>query len=307
MRYKDTSAFGITENDITVTAGGSQFGTSSSGRKENGRGVLRSGGKTFTRWQVDPVPRQEVKEGEKAPPSEWMVGLDDGSGLTNEALARTVAPSKLAAVLAKALDDLEKSPPPANEPKTSRTSGQRPLSVNGTPALGIGTGAGRLLVTKAKPHRVLRLEAYDLHEDLSDMKEQLENGEVPTAPRKVTTGPLASGDGEGMDLTPIVAGAAVAAMFDTLVEYADQLKDATDHGINFTLDGADEMDCSPSGCTVTQNFTGEVSSIARKERVTKGEVTAVMSATFSIDGKPAGQCTSPQRTFPSGATTSRAP
>ncbi|WP_123457726.1 Hint domain-containing protein [Streptomyces sp. PanSC19] len=298
LRYKDTSAFGITENDITVTASGSQFGTTSSGRKENGRGVLRIGGKTFMRWEVDPAPRQEVKAGEKAPPSEWMVGMDDGSSLTNEALARTIAPSKLAAVLAKALDDLEKSPPPANEPKTSNKAGQRPLSVNGTPALGIDTAAGRLLVTKAKPHRVLRLEAYDLREDLADMKEQLENGEVLTAPRKVTTGPLASGDGEGMDLTPIVADDAVAAMFDTLVEYADQLKDATDHGINFTLDGAGEMDCSPSGCTATQNFTGEVSSIARKERVTKGEVTAVMSATFSIDGKPAGQCTSPQRTFP---------
>ncbi|MFD4948900.1 polymorphic toxin-type HINT domain-containing protein [Streptomyces sp. NPDC058409] len=297
LRYKDTSAFGITENEITTTASGSQFSTPSSGQDDNGRDVLRIGDKTFMRWQVDPAPREEVKEGEKAPPSEWMVGLDDGSELMDEALARTIAPPKLADVLAKALADLEKSPPPASESKTSSTSGQQPLSVNGTPALGIDTSAGRLLVTKEKPHRVLRLEAYDLRENLSDMRDQLENGEAPTAPRKVTTGPLASGDGEGMDLTPILADAA-DKMFDTLVEYADQLKDATDHGINFTLDGAGEMDCSSSGCTATQNFTGEVSSIARKERVTQGAVTAVMSATFSIDGKPAGQCTSPQRTFP---------
>ncbi|MFD7770917.1 polymorphic toxin-type HINT domain-containing protein [Streptomyces sp. NPDC059787] len=297
LRYKDTSAFGITENDITVTAGGSQFSTPSSGRTDQGRDVLRIGGKTFTRWQVDPAPREDVAAGEKAPPSEWTVGTDDGSELMDEALARTIAPSSLAAVLTKALDDLGRSPSSADESKTSSTSGQRPLSVNGTPALGIDTSAGRLLVTKEKPHRVLRLEAYDVREDLSDMREQLENGEVPTAPRRVTTGPLASGDGEGMDLTPVLADAA-DKMFDTLVEYAGQLEDATDRGITFTLDGAGEMDCSPSGCTATQNFTGEVSSIARKERVTKGEVTAVMSATFSIDGKPAGQCTSPQRTFP---------
>ncbi|NUV77831.1 polymorphic toxin-type HINT domain-containing protein [Streptomyces fungicidicus] len=298
LRYKDTSAFGITDNDITVTASGSQFGTTSSGRSDSGRDVLRIGGRKFMRQQVDPAPREEVKEGEKAPPSEWMVGLDDGSELLDEALARTMAPQQLAVVLAKALDDLKESPPPsASEAKASGTSGQRPLSVNGTPALGIDTSAGRLLVTKEKPHRVLRLEAYDLREDLSDLKDQLENGKEPTAPRKVTTGPLESGDGEGMDLTPILGNSA-DKMFDTLVEYADQLKDATDHGINFTLDGAGEMDCSSSGCTATQNFTGEVSSIARKERVTQGEVTAVMSATFSIDGKPAGQCTSPQRTFP---------
>ncbi|MEV5731120.1 hypothetical protein ACFV83_22790 [Streptomyces pharetrae] len=297
LRYKDTSVFGITENEITVTASGSQFGTTSSGRKENGRDVLRIGGRTFMRWHVDPAPREEVAAGAKAPPSEWTVGMDDGSELMDETLARTIAPSKLAAVLANALSDLEKSPSPTNEPETSSTSGRQPLSVNGTPALGVDTSAGRLLVTKEKPHRVLRLEAYDPLEDLSEMADKLQKGEVPTTPRRVTTGPLASGDSEGMDLTPILADAA-DKMFDTLVEYADQLKDATDRGITFTLDGAGEMDCSPSGCTATQNFTGEVSSIARKERVTKGEVTAVMSATFSIDGKPAGQCTSPQRTFP---------
>ncbi|MER5556265.1 hypothetical protein ABT001_32195 [Streptomyces sp. NPDC002793] len=298
LRYKDTSTLGITENDITVTADGSQFGTTSSGRNDSGRDVLRIGGKKFTRWQVDPAPRKDVAAGEKAPPSEWTVGLDDGSKLMDEALARTIAPPKLAAVLDKALHGLEKSPPPvANDAKTSGAPGQRPLTVNGTPALGINTSAGHLLVTKEKPHRVLRLEAYDLRDGLADMKDKLENGEAPTSPRTVTTGPLAAGDGEGMDLTPIVAGAA-DKMFDTLVAYADQLENATDRGITFTLDGAGEMDCNPEGCTATQSFTGEVTSIARRERVTKGEVTAVMSATFTIDGKPAGECTSPQRTFP---------
>ncbi|MEU4065560.1 polymorphic toxin-type HINT domain-containing protein [Streptomyces wedmorensis] len=290
VHYKDTSSFGITENTFTVTASGSTYGTTKSGRGDTGRDVLRIGGKTFTRWQTDPAPSRDVGAGEKAPPSEWIVGLDDGSKLMDEALARTIAPSKLAAVLAKALADLEKSPSPANEPKS-------PQSVNGAPALGIDTSAGRLLVTKSKPHRVLRLEAYDLRDGLADVRDQLENGEAPTAPRRVTTGPLASGGAEGMDLTPVLADAA-DRMFDRLVEYADQLKDATDRGITFTLDGSGEMDCGPTGCTATQAFTGEVTSIARKERVTRGEVTAVMNATFSIDGKPAGSCTSPQRTFP---------
>ncbi|MFJ5832773.1 Hint domain-containing protein [Streptomyces sp. NPDC093089] len=292
VHYKDTSSFGITENTFTVTAAGSTYGTTESGRRDTGRDVLRIGGKTFTRWQTDPAPSTDVAAGEKAPPSEWIVGLDDGSKLMDEALARTVAPSKLAAVLAKALAELEKSPSPspANESKS-------PQSVNGAPALGIDTSAGRLLVTKEKPHRVLRLEAYDIREDLADVRDQLENGETPTAPRRVTIGPLADGGAEGMDLTPVLADAA-DKMFDTLIEYADQLKDATDRGITFTLDGAGEMNCGPSGCTATQAFTGEVTSIARKERVTKGEVTAVMNATFSIDGQPAGSCTSPQRTFP---------
>lgn len=298
LQYKDTSTVGIAENTLTVTAAGSTYGTTSSGPSDNGRDVLRIGGKKFTRWQVDPSPKKDPAAGEKAPPSEWIVGLDDGSELMDEALARTLPPSKLAAVLDKALTDLEKSPPPAANGSTATgTDGQRPLSVNGTPALGIDTSAGRLLVTKQKPHRALRLEAYDLRDGLADMRDQLENGETPTAPRTVTAGPLASGGTKGMDLAPVLADAA-DKMFDTLVEYADQLEDATDRGITFTLDSAGEMDCSPKGCTATQSFTGDVSSIARRERVTKGEVSAVMSATFSIDGKPAGECTSPQRTFP---------
>ncbi|MFD5343910.1 restriction endonuclease fold toxin [Streptomyces anulatus] len=297
LSYEDTSALGITENEITVSAAGSQFGTVSTRAVDSGRDVLRIGGKKFTRWQVDPAPRKDVAAGEAAPPSEWIVGLDDGSELMDEALARAAAPSKLAAVLDRALADPENPPQPVNGPRASSTSGQRPLSVNGTPALGIDTSAGRLLVTEEKPHRVLRLEAYDLRDGLADMRDRIEDGEEPTAPRTVTTGPLASGDAEGMDLTPVLADA-TDKMFDTLVEYADQLEAATDRGITFTLDGAGEMDCSPDGCSATQNFTGEVTSIARRERVTKGEVTAVMSATFTIDGKPAGECTSPQRTFP---------
>ncbi|MFE4608852.1 hypothetical protein ACFRK5_10920 [Streptomyces niveus] len=133
LRYKDTSTLGITENDITVTAGG----------------------KKFTRRQADPAPRKDMAAGEKAPPSEWIVGLDDGSELMDEALARTIAP-----------------------PKRERNTRAHHRHLSRPPAGDEG-----------KPHRVLRLEAYDLREYLSDLRDQLENGEEPTAPRTVTTGP----------------------------------------------------------------------------------------------------------------------
>lgn len=92
LQYKDSSAFGITENTLTVTAAGSTYGTTNSGPSDHARDVLRIGGKKFTRWQVDPAPRNRPAAGEKAPPSEWSVGLDDGSTLTDEALARTLPP-----------------------------------------------------------------------------------------------------------------------------------------------------------------------------------------------------------------------
>ncbi|MBL3671483.1 hypothetical protein JL475_37510, partial [Streptomyces sp. M2CJ-2] len=113
LRYKDTSAFGITDNDITVTASGSQFSTPSSGRNDNGRDVLRIGGKTFLRWQKDPAPAAETdpeagSDGEAGgtQPSEWTDGLDDGSVLVDEAQSRSMAPGELAAELSEALTSL---------------------------------------------------------------------------------------------------------------------------------------------------------------------------------------------------------
>ncbi|MFF3325201.1 Hint domain-containing protein [Streptomyces sp. NPDC002889] len=284
LRYRDTAIAGITERDITVTASGSQFGTTGSGNKEHDHDVLRIGGKTFTRWQVDPAPDQDVEPGTRTP-GEWSVGYEDGSKLLSKVLDQRPSPSTLAAQLSKALEELGDVP-------QADDSEQRPLTVNGTPALGIDTSTGRLLVTEQKPHRVLRLEPYDL----SELAERFQNGEAPTEIPQVTTGPLAEGDSEGMDLIPIV-GDAVVTMFDTLLKQAKQLNRASDSGINFTLDGSGDMNCGPAGCSVNQKFTGEVTSGAQT-RITDGRVTAIVSATFTIGGQPAGRCTSTPSTFP---------
>ncbi|MGW2104191.1 Hint domain-containing protein [Streptomyces olivaceoviridis] len=297
LRYKDTSAYGITENEITVTAGGSQFGTTGNPGRDakTYKDVLRIGGKTFMRHQVDPaLPPEADREGgadSKARPGRWALGMDDGDVLVDEALTRTEKPSKLAADLSKALASLEKDPSPSRYDTKLRKK-----MVSGTRGLGIDTSAGRLWVTESQPHRVLRLEPYDLRQSISDVEGQMEKGEEPRTIPRVTSGPLASRGSEGFDLVPL-SGQDAEKMLDTLVEYAEQLKDATDDGISFSLSGSGDMTCSSAGCRDTERFTGEVSSKAREKRVTDGRVTAFMSARFSIDGKPAGQCTSEPRTF----------
>ncbi|MFG3409292.1 hypothetical protein [Streptomyces sp. NPDC048142] len=287
LRYKDTSAFGITENEITVTAGGSKYGTAGSGNSRHDRDLLSVGGKTFLRWQKNPAPGPGAESGAREKPSAWMAGLDDGSTLVKESLDRTLPPPKLADVLTKALAEVAKNPTPASRAE------ERPRSVQGTPARAANTPAGRLLVTKDLPHRVLRLESYDPREAL----DQYRNGETPTEIPRVTTGPLAGGQAEGMDLTPLT-GDDVKPMFDDLLERTKQLKDATDRGINFTLNGSGKLSCGAGGCSVDQSFTGQISAKAREQRVTGGKVTAVLSATFTIGGRPAGSCTSSHGTFP---------
>ncbi|MFD7127346.1 MULTISPECIES: Hint domain-containing protein [Streptomyces] len=282
LRYQDTSVAGILERDITVTAGGSRFGTTSSGNERHDLNVLQIGGKSFSRWKVDPNPDEDVKPGTKVP-GKWRVEQYDNSDIPYGKIAHKPSPPKLAAQLAKALGAFGDSPQPdAAKP--------RPLTVDGTPALGIETSAGRLLITKREPHRVLRLEPYTP----SEMVDRYQQGETEIP--RVTTGPLADGDSEGMELTPIT-GSAVDTMFDTLVKYADQLKDATDEGITFSLDSAGDLQCGSSGCTASTSFTGKVYGKAKK-RIVDGQVTAVMTVTFTIGGKNAGRCTSKPVTLP---------
>ncbi|MFE2436222.1 polymorphic toxin type 17 domain-containing protein [Streptomyces sp. NPDC059409] len=285
LRYDDVSSYGITKNEITVTAGGSKFGVTSSGNKEHDHDILSVGGTTYLRWQKDPSPDSGTEAGTRTP-SRWEAGLDEGDVLAKETLARTPSPPQLADVLSKALTELEKAP------STADTSADGPRSVNGTPALAADTSAGRLLVSKDTPHRVLRLEPYDWHE----LADELKDGRIPGALPKVTTGPLAAGDGEGMDLTPIT-GDAVDAMFETLLDYTKALKDAKVSGINFDFDGRGKVQCSTTGCTYAQSFTATVTPRVREERLVDGKVSAVLSATFTVGGRPAGKCASSPKTF----------
>ncbi|MGO4431163.1 hypothetical protein AB4Z54_73375, partial [Streptomyces sp. MCAF7] len=56
LRYEESSSADTTKRDITVTASGSRFGTMGHGQKSLDREILNVGGKTFTRWRVDPAP-----------------------------------------------------------------------------------------------------------------------------------------------------------------------------------------------------------------------------------------------------------
>ncbi|MFJ4463111.1 hypothetical protein [Streptomyces sp. NPDC088928] len=83
LTYQDTSAFGVTENQITATAGGSKYGTTSSGGKRLEQGLLNVDGKTFMRWSQDPAPPPGAESGK---PGKWMADHADKDSLVQEAL-----------------------------------------------------------------------------------------------------------------------------------------------------------------------------------------------------------------------------
>ncbi|MGW1185175.1 hypothetical protein ACWD7Y_14515 [Streptomyces drozdowiczii] len=302
LRYQDSGTAPM-RRDVTVTASGSRFGTVDYGSTELAQEVLHIGGRTFTRQQG-----ADSGTGSDEGASDKWAAEDDDAGVTTEMVEHMPAPPDLATQLSKALDKLEGTPAP--------TGSAQPPAVHGTPALAVDTSAGRLLVTAKKPHRVLRLESYgpagsagasDGSAQSASLRSRTvtaqgdEEDEDSSESPEVTDGPLEGGDSEGLDLAP-VAENAVDPMFDTLEKQTKELKNATDSGITLALSSGGTVKCSSGGCTAKNSFAGTITTSA-KSRLVSGKVTAVMTASFSIDGKAAGRCTSPQSSFSVSGTT----
>lgn len=294
LRYKDSSAAGLTRRDVTVTAAGSRYGTTGLGGSGLDREILHVGGKTFTRRQAEPDDKAA---------NTWNAGDEGGgTGPAQELVERRPSPAVLAMLLSQVLDEAADVPAARGE-----SAGRRP-TVNGTPALAVDTSAGRLLVTEKKPHRVLRLEPYGVSRRTGSSTGSTEQTswnvrpaaapdlrEQPSDTPDVTEGPLRGSDSEGMDLTP-VTGDATEPMFSTLEKQTKELENATDSGISLSLSGSGNVRCGSGGCTASNSFAGQITTSA-KGRLTGGNVTAVMTASFTIDGRGAGQCTSAQGSF----------
>ncbi|WP_203598863.1 hypothetical protein [Streptomyces sp. SID7909] len=287
LRYRDSGDDPV-KRDITVTASGSRFGAVEVGSSGLAREVLHIGGRTFTRAK-DSV-------------SGAWAAADESDSVTQETVGHMPAPPDLATALSKALDRLEGTPAPSES--------AQPPAVDGTPALAVDTSAGRLLITKQKPHRVLRLESYgpsrsggtsggsaeaaSVRQAAAIVRADSEDEDPPEIP-ELTDGPLADSDSAGLDLAP-VAEDAIDPMYDTLEKQTEELKNATDSGIALTLSSGGTVKCGSGGCTAKNSFSGHITTSA-KSRLISGKVTAVMTASFSIDGRSAGRCTSSQSSF----------
>ncbi|WP_330242094.1 hypothetical protein [Streptomyces sp. NBC_00525] len=284
LRYKDDLPGGMMEREVTVTSAGSRFGSNGFGSAELDREFLNVGGKTFTRWRLDPAA-----EAGKKKPSRWDAGADVNDGLTDELTEHRPAPPELAASLLQALADLE-----ANPGSDGYTSEHR--NVDGVPARALDTPAGRMVITAGEPYRLLRLERPE--GAAAGGSARTVNYAVPAEDDAESTGngPFDGKDTVALDLEP-VGPAEAPAMYDTLEKQTKELSQAGDSGISLSMRGDGSVRCSAGGCTATGHFSGQITTDA-KARLTGGRITAVMTSTFTIDGRSGGSCTSPAATFP---------
>lgn len=278
VHYTDKS---ITQQkrDITTTQFGEQFGvTGYQGLEKDDQGVLRVGGKIYTKFQ-----RETGKLGE------WKTGDPNDNYMYGDLIKAFPPPRDLSAKLSSALADLPDLPAPTDPDLPA-------LTIGGVPALRADTSAGTLYVAKDAPYRVLRLEPQGLLSP-SRLHSLTALPSLPALPTQQVGPGSVGADSEGMDVSPIDDDQA-DQMYDTLAENTKGLSDAVDAEINFSLTAAGTFNCSAAGCNVLESFTGTLSTDART-RITSGQVTAKLTVTnVAIDGRPAGGCVSPPSTIP---------
>jgi hypothetical protein len=280
----------MVKREVTVTAAGSRFGSSGFGREELDREIVSVDGKTFTRWRVDPAATDGAKK-----PSVWDARTGPDSGLTEELTKHRPSPPELANQYFDALTELEEKPPVGGYSSTSRT-------VDGTEAQALETPAGQLVITRKEPYRVLRLEPPSGFVPGAAPSRSVDPASYTTTRTAAegdsgqSAGPFDGADTLALDVEPVTEADA-PAMYDTLEEQARELSKAGDSGISLSLNGSGTVRCSSGGCTATGNFSGQITGDA-KSRLVGGQVTATMTATFSIDGQSGGSCTSAAGTFP---------
>ncbi|KDN82238.1 hypothetical protein KCH_59470 [Kitasatospora cheerisanensis KCTC 2395] len=265
-------------NDVTVTPHGEKYGTSHlTGRTmesdTNSQDLLSIGGKDYSRWHASDLDLRL-----------WTYdGLGDrtadgGSRLTQE-MSLYETPADLAKRFSAALADRPRLPS-AKAPETT--------DVNGVPALRADTTSGYLYVSRDAPYRFLRWEPPSAMNFHLPKDGQLSRAMEANSPLWETS---------SVDLST-VAPAEVGAMYDGLEKYAKDLRTARYGSLDFDKSGDSGVNCDAAGCHVRETVTAKIlqgDTVVRKLSQVNVQLTV---GKLSIDGRPAGSCSSGPQPLP---------
>jgi hypothetical protein len=167
--------------------------------------------------------------------------------------------------------------------------------VDGVPAMRAHAPGGDITITRDSPYRVLNF----------DPSGTATTGALPSwrsSRAELAAAPTSSARGGDVTIARLLAdldgGAASGAVAPTSLSarqadgvYADteaqtpKLVGAVDPSKQFSMTSSAQGECSAAGCTITSNFTTSGGSSS-----SSGQVNAEMTATATINGLPAGEC-----------------
>ncbi|MGH3938551.1 MAG: polymorphic toxin-type HINT domain-containing protein [Pseudonocardiaceae bacterium] len=285
VHYKSSLSGGSTTADVVVTSYGDSLGIIS--RSGSQYGMLAIGEELYLKAPDGFLPDVETNLPVSVLKGKWVTG---SSWLANSVAQWPPSPSVLAGYFRDALAKTTDFP----------STDDPDISIDGITALQASTPAGDLYVTSDAPYRVLR---YVPHDSTTTFSAPNFSSLSPLSGPSVSSvkGFLAQGDDassepdspsgelDEMDFDPM-SSVDVDHAYDELERNLEQLSDAVDIDRRPTLQGDPRLVCGPGGCTVTIDVTtGQTS-----------RLTVALIGTFSVEGQPAGSCTSNAALPPGG-------
>ncbi|MCL2586099.1 MAG: hypothetical protein FWE35_27000 [Streptosporangiales bacterium] len=149
--------------------------------------------------------------------------------------------------------------------------GSAPDTINGTPVLAAHTARGTLYVARNAPYRIVALTP---------------GGSGSSTTAAVRAGPVLASEASAAMAFPEENENGVTAAVQDATSDASQLSTAINTDISFSSKGSAQVNCSAGGCETTDTETTSVTGSS----VRSASVNAVMNATFTIQGQPAGTC-----------------
>ncbi|QTD97053.1 DNA/RNA non-specific endonuclease [Streptomyces cyanogenus] len=280
VRYRTaTDGAGWTEARVTTT--GEALGEAPyAGTRVQ---TLTVGGTTYVKMP-DPLPAAlGGADGRTDLAGRWVAGAakaDAASGATPRA---GMSPTTLANALLKAVDSASTTLP---DPEAT------PVSVDGVPALRAATAQGDVYVSKARPHRFLEFvprTSPRTGQSLTRAAMQQAVAHEPAAASRLAA--RASAPPPGAFTTSALSGPESRALRSEIRARTAQLSGALDAGVTARLEEQPQVSCSATGCEVGSHITGVFPSREARKRITSGRVTVELTATVTIEGRPAGTCT----------------
>lgn len=278
VRYQSTLPDGGAV-DAQVTAHNDMVGTLT----EDGLtfGLLRVAGKLYVKPPASGLPSVTNMTEAAAIKHKWLTGnaVTSTLGITP---SQFISPPQLAAQLAAALADTKAVAPGA------------PL--NGVRVLNANTPLGVLSVAQDQPYRIVRLspaagDGASLSSSSAETSQQLSGDRLPFGGVHDTAYLLDDAqETDNTNFPPEQPGEA-ANTYNELENETRQLSGAIDSDLQFNLEGSGQISCGDGGCDVTVTVTNTVSPGGSNAKIISGTVSAVLTATISIEGEPTDGCT----------------
>ncbi|MEY9947913.1 hypothetical protein [Kitasatospora sp. GAS1066B] len=284
VRYQDSEP-GVGAVDARVTANGEVVGTITSDGASYG--LLRVDGKVYVKPPDSGLPNATNAAQTAALKGRWMTGRDIDD-LLGTVPARLLSPAELSLRLDNALL-AGRSVPPANDPGTV---------LDGIPVLSANTSLGVLSVTRDAPYRIVRLAPT-----AGGAASPLALGPPPAGSVAVAAyhpgGAAALGSAASLASAPDLPGTNFPAeqpgdaqnTYQGLVNDTKSLADAVDSDLQFNLQGNGQLSCSDAGCQVTVSVSNTISATGAGSTVVGGNIAAELTATITVEGRPAPGCT----------------